>query len=125
MKKRILLPLLMMALMMTGCTRKIHVKDVTMKGDTAYYMNKPFNGQIWTADDRTGYFTTDNGVLTSLKFFHRNGKDAIDMKINEGGAPITKIYNENGDSIDLVKFQHDYMDIWLNIALVQGELMAK
>lgn len=124
--KRFTIAFLMLALFtVISCTKRIHVEEVAMKADTAMYEGKPFTGEIWTADDRSGSFNTEEGILKSLKFFHENGNTAVEMTINEKGAPITKIYNEEGDSIDLMKFQREYTKIWVNIALTQGELMAK
>lgn len=50
---------------------------------------------------------------------------AIHMKVSPQGAPHTEIFDDHGDSLDLVSFQQHYMDIYLKMAMVQGELMQK
>ena len=110
---------------LSACTRKIHTCDVSFRQDTAIYNGKPFSGEIWTDDDESGFFLTEEGQLKGLTFYHRNGKEAITMKRINDGAPEIKIYDDKGDSIDLVTFQQKYADIFINMAMVQGNLMAQ
>jgi hypothetical protein len=117
--------ILFIAITLASCTKRIHTNDVNLKSDTVFYENKPFTGEIWTEDNKTGSFNTDNGMLKSLKFYHENGKEAVSMIIKNNGKAETHIYDENGDSTDLVSFQQKYMDLWIKIALVQGEFMSK
>lgn len=126
MKKLISLAVaLIIATAFCACTKKIHTNEVTFRGDTAIYEGKPFSGEIWTDDDQSGFFLTEDGKLKGLTFYHRNGKEAISMKRIDEGAPDIEIVDENGDSIDLVTFQNKYADIFLKMAMVQGELMAQ
>lgn len=109
----------------TACGHKIHVNDVSFRGDTVYYQNKPFSGEIWTDDDKSGFFLTEQGVLKSLTFYHDNGKKAIIMTVNENGSPHTEIYDEQGTRIDFITFQRKYSALWIKIAQVQGQLLSK
>ena len=122
---KVLIIISLAMIMATSCTKKIHTNEVSFKKDSVYYDNKPFTGEIWTDDDKTGSFNTDNGVLKSLKFYHENGKEAISMEIKKNGKPDTHVYDDKGNSIDLVSFQQKYMDLWIKIALIQGEFMSK
>ena len=112
-------------IMATACTKKIHTNEVSFKKDSVYYDKEPFTGKIWTEDDKTGSFNIDNGVLKSLKVYHEKGKEAISMEIKKNGKPDTHVYDDKGNSIDLVSFQQKYMDLWIKIALIQGEFMSK
>jgi hypothetical protein len=112
-------------IMATSCTKKIHTNEVSFKSDSVYYDNRPFTGEIWTEDDKTGCFDTDKGVLKSLKFYHENGKEAISMEIKNNGKAETHVYDDKGNSTDIVSFQQKYMDLWIKIALIQGEFMSK
>ncbi|WP_434503210.1 hypothetical protein [Prevotella sp.] len=122
---KILIIISLAIIMATSCTKKIHTNEVSFKKDSVYYDNKPFTGEIWTDDDKTGSFNTDNGVLKSLKFYHDNGKVAVAMEIKNNGKPETHVYDDKGNSTDLVSFQQKYTDLWIKIALVQGEFMSK
>lgn len=122
---KILIIISIATLMTTSCTKKIHINEVSFEKDSVYYNNRPFTGEIRTEDDKTGIFNTDKGVLKSLKFYHDNGKEAISMKIKDNGKPETHIYDDKGNPTDLVSFQQKYMDLWIKIALVQGEFMSK
>ena len=117
--------ILFIAILMTSsCMKKIHTNEVSFKQDSVFFDKKPYTGEIWTEDDKTGCFNIDNGVLKSLKFYHDNGKEAISMDI-KNKKPITHIYDDKGHATDIVSFQQKYMDLWIKIALVQGEFMSK
>ena len=117
--------ILFIAILMTSsCMKKIHTNEVSFKQDSVFFDKKPYTGEIWTEDDKTGCFNIDNGVLKSLKFYHDNGKEAISMDI-KNKKPITNIYDYKGNATDIVSFQQKYMDLWIKIALVQGEFMSK
>lgn len=117
--------ILFIAILMTSsCMKKIHTNEVSFKQDSVFFDKKPYTGEIWTEDDKTGCFNIDNGVLKSLKFYHDNGKEAISMDI-KNKKPITYIYDDKGNATDIVSFQQKYMDLWIKIALVQGEFMSK
>ncbi len=110
---------------LVSCGKRIHIDEVSFRGDTAYYQEKPYTGEIWTEDEKTGCFRTENGNLQSLVFYHRNGKKAITMEVNEKGAPHTEILDDKGNPIDMISFQTKYMDIWIKMAMIQGELMTR
>lgn len=114
-----------LVLAMSACGHKIHVSDVSFRGDTVYYQSKPFSGEIWTDDDKAGYFLTEQGVLKSLTFYHDNGKKAIVMTVSEDGSPKTEIFDEQGSRIDFITFQRKYSALWVKIAQVQGQLLSK
>lgn len=117
--------ILFIAILMTSsCMKKIHTNEVSFKQDSVFFDKKPYTGEIWTEDGKTGCFNIDNGVLKSLKFYHDNGKEAISMDI-KNKKPITHIYDDKGNATDIVSFQQKYMDLWIKIALVQGEFMSK
>lgn len=115
---------LSMVLVLAGCHKKIHINEVSFKGDTAYYQQKPFDGEVWTEDDETGFFKIEKGILKSLKFYHRNGKDAATMVL-EDGKSTAHFFDDEGKEISMSAFQTQYIDIWFNMAMVQGELMAQ
>lgn len=117
--------ILAVLILLTACHKKIYTHDISFKGDTVVYQGRPYTGDIWTDDNTSGFFKTENGQLQELTFFHRNGKMAIHMKVSPQGAPHTEIFDDHGDSLDLVSFQQHYMDIYLKMAMVQGELMQK
>lgn len=108
-----------------ACTSKIHTNEVTFKKDIAYYNDKPFSGEIWTDDDKSGFFVTKDGKLKSLTFFHENGNTAINMTVKDSGAPVTQIYDEDGNTMDFVSFQQKYMKLFIKIAMVQGQFLNK
>ena len=86
--------ILFIAILMTSsCMKKIHTNEVSFKQDSVFFDKKPYTGEIWTEDDKTGCFNIDNGVLKSLKFYHDNGKEAISMDI-KNKKPITHIYDD-------------------------------
>lgn len=116
---------LFLVISLAGCGKRIHINEVSFHGDTVYYQEKPYTGEIWTEDDKTGCFRTEEGNLRSLVFYHRNGKQAITMEVSEQGAPHTEIFDDKGEPIDMISFQTKYMDIWIKMAMIQGELMTK
>ncbi len=127
MKRTFIQPILVAAVMLSlsACGHKIHVSDVSFRGDSVCYQNKPFSGEIWTDDDKAGFFLTEQGVLKSLTFYHDNGKKAIVMTVNENGSPHTEIFDEQGSPIDFITFQRKYSALWVKIAKVQGQLLSK
>lgn len=118
-----LLPLL--ALAFTACGKRVHIDEISFRGDTVIYEGAPYTGDIWTEDESTGRFRTEMGILRSLTFYHRNGKEAITMQVSEQGAPHTEIFDEQGQPMDMMTFQTKYADIWIKMAMIQGELMMK
>lgn len=122
---KILIIIFISIILTTSCIKKIHSNEVSLKNDSVYYDNKAYTGEVWTEDDKTGEFYIDNGVLKSLKFYHDNGKEAISMEINNKRKPITHVYDDKGNSIDLMSFEQKYTDLWIKIALIQGEFMSK
>ena len=108
--------ILAVLILLTACHKKIYTHDISFKGDTVIYQGRPYTGDIWTDDNTSGFFKTENGQLQDL---------AIHMKVSPQGAPHTEIFDDHGDSLDLVSFQQHYMDIYLKMAMVQGELMQK
>lgn len=117
------LPLL--ALAFTACGKRVHIDEISFRGDTVIYEGAPYTGDIWTEDESTGRFRTERGILRSLTFYHRNGKEAITMQVSEQGAPHTEIFDEQGQPMDMMTFQTKYADIWIKMAMIQGELMMK
>lgn len=116
---------LLFSVILTSCGKRVHIEDVSFHDDTVCYQGKPYTGEIWTDDDKTGCFRTEKGNLKSLVFYHHNGKQAISMETSPQGAPHTEIFDDEGNPIDMISFQTKYMDIWIKMAMVQGELMTK
>ncbi len=116
---------LLLSVIYISCGKRVHIDEVSFRGDTVCYQGEPYTGEIWTEDEKTGCFHTDKGNLKSLVFYHDNGKQAITMEVNEQGAPHTEIFDDEGNSIDMISFQTKYMDIWIKMAMIQGELMTK
>ncbi|HIZ69041.1 MAG TPA: hypothetical protein H9966_04025 [Candidatus Prevotella avicola] len=117
------LPLL--ALAFIACGKRVHIDEISFRGDIVIYEGAPYTGDIWTEDESTGRFRTETGILRSLTFYHRNGKEAITMQVSEQGAPHTEIFDEQGQPMDMMTFQTKYADIWIKMAMIQGELMMK
>lgn len=125
MKHLSLFLLTLLALALTACGKRVHIDEIAFRGDTAIYEDVPYTGDIWTEDESTGCFRTEAGILRSLTFYHRNGKEAITMQVSEQGAPHTEIFDEQGQPMDMMTFQTKYADIWIKMAMIQGELMMK
>lgn len=117
--------LLLLTMAFSACGKRVHIDEVSFHGDTVLYEGAPYTGEIWTEDESTGCFQTEHGLLRSLSFYHRNGRQAITMRVNEQGAPHTEIFDEQGEPIDMMTFQTKYADIWIKMAMIQGELMMK
>ena len=102
------LPLL--ALAFIACGKRVHIDEISFRGDTVIYEGAPYTGDIWTEDESTGRFRTEMGILRSLTFYHRNGKEAITMQVSEQGAPHTEIFDEQGQPMDMMTFQTKYAE---------------
>lgn len=105
-----------------SCTKKIHINDVEMRGDTAYYSGKPFTGEIWTDNDADGYFDMADGILKKFTFYHHNGKVAISAVVNNGTKPQITIFDDGGNKISMAEFTSRYSDIWVNMLYLQVQL---
>lgn len=121
----------------SSCEKRINFRDIAFQDNKVCYEGKPFTGQIWTDDDSFGCFETEDGMMRSCTFYHDNGQVAIKMQIPEekdskglengdkNTAPVTQIFDEKGNTMDLLSFQQKYMPLWIKIAMVQGELINK
>lgn len=124
-------------ILFSSCAKRINFRDITFRNNNVCYKGEPFTGQIWTDDDSFGCFETENGMMRSCTFYHDNGQVAIRMQIPEDNdnkelehgdkntAPVTQIFDEKGNTMDLFSFQQKYMSLWIKIAMVQGELINK
>lgn len=105
-----------------SCTKKIHLDDVEMRGDTAFYNGKPFTGEVWTDNNADGFFAMDNGILKKFTFYHHNGKVAISAVVNSGKQPDITIFDDKGKKISMNDFMSRYSDIWVNMLYLQVQL---
>ena len=118
MKNLKLISLSILIFIVSACGKKIHVSEVSMVGNITYYDQQAYTGTVWTDDEQSGKFVTNKGKLTSLTFYHRNGKEAIVMNIDEKTkVPTTEMYNDTGKAIDISEFQQLYMDILVKMEM--------
>lgn len=129
--------LLILFLCFVSCGKKsITLGEISFQGSKVCYEGKPFTGTIWTEDKEFGCFETKDGDLQCCTFYHENGKVAIKMEIpsaqeqdtshgDKHAAPVTQVFDDKGNTMDLMSFQRQYLPLWIKIAMVQGELINK
>jgi hypothetical protein len=118
--------LLAVIVLASSCGKKIHISDVSTVGNKTFYEQKAYTGSLWTDDEKSGKFELNDGMLTSMTFYHSNGNKAIEMTVDmKTKQPSTKLWDDKGKEMSLPDFEKHYIGILINMSMVQKQIKSK
>ncbi len=110
---------------LVSCDYTVHFRECEFenRGKSVFVLwgNSPYNGELWSDDEKSMCFLCEKGFVKSMIMYHGNGNVAFTYEENR----VPKCYDMNGNIITQKEFEEKYEERFESIFEYEIEPHAK